>query len=166
MRKAGVAALMTLAFAALALPSAAQASAYVSGQVVIQSPVAVFGFSYGNPFPVGHVHYGPAYCDHGPLYYYPAYRVYGHYHPGYAYTRYAAPRYYAAGPYGPRYYGPRYHGPHNGYQGYRRSASWHGHGNGNGHGHGNGNGHRNGKGNGHGHGNGNGHGNGQGRSRH
>ena len=147
MRKAGVTALMSLAFAAMALPSTAEAHGSVSGQVVIQSPVAVFGFSYGNPFVTGHVHYGPAHCAHGPLYYYPGYRVYGHYHPGYSYTRYAGPRYYAAGHHAPRYYGP--HGPQHGY---RRGPGWHGHGNGYGHGNGNGHGHKKGRGHGNGHG--------------
>jgi len=63
----------------------------VSGGIVIASPVAVFGFSYGDPFVVGHVHANPVYCSHGPLYYYPAYHVYGHYAPRYAYYNYNRP---------------------------------------------------------------------------
>jgi len=91
----------------------------VSGSVVIGSPVAVFGFSYGDPFAVAHVHYAPVHCSVGPLYYYPAHRVYGHYHPRYSYQRYAAPVYYRPYPgyrtvphqYGPHQYGRPHHGP-------------------------------------------------------
>lgn len=74
--------------------SEARADAYVSGQVVIGGPIAVLGFSYGNPFAFGHVHSHPVFCDHGPLYYYPAHHVYSHYVPRYRYTYYERPRYY------------------------------------------------------------------------
>lgn len=93
--KAGVAALMTVASMALVAAPGAEAHG-VRAQVVIQAPVppvAVFGFSYGDPYVMGHVHHGPVACSHGPLYYYPSYGVYSHYHPRYKYTRYARPHY-------------------------------------------------------------------------
>lgn len=76
--------------------SDAQAGTYVSGQVVFGGPVAVVGFSYGNPFVYGHVHSSPVFCDHGPLYYYPTHHVYAHYVPRYRYHYYETPRYYGA----------------------------------------------------------------------
>src|SRR5688572_7070866 len=115
MMKAGMAALVTLASVAIALPDRAEAhgGSYVSGEVVIQSPVAVFGFSYGNPYVAGHVHHGPAACHGGPLYYYPTHKVYGHYHPGYRYSHYAHPRYVKAHGHG---YGHRHgHGYNKGH---------------------------------------------------
>lgn len=93
--KAGVAALMTVASMTLAAVPMAEAHG-VRAQVVIQAPappVAVFGFSYGDPFVMGHVHYGPVACSHGPLYYYPTYGVYAHYYPRYRYSYYSGPRY-------------------------------------------------------------------------
>ena len=95
-------AVLTAAFVSLApvapllIGSASDADAhtYVSGSITVGSPVAVVGFSYGNPFPFGHVHYAPGYCDVGPLYYYPAYHVYAHYYPRVHYDTYARPRYY------------------------------------------------------------------------
>jgi hypothetical protein len=93
--KAGVAALMTVASMALVAAPSAEAHG-VRAQVVIQAPVppvAVFGFSYGDPYVMGHVHHGPVACSHGPLYYYPSYGVYSHYHPRYRYVRYARPHY-------------------------------------------------------------------------
>ena len=100
LKKAALAA----AFAALApitpmlsgSASDAQAHAYVSGSVVIGGPLAVVGFSYGNPFVYGHVHYSPVYCDYGPLYYYPEQRVYAHYYPAYSYHYYTRPVHYPA----------------------------------------------------------------------
>ena len=97
--------------------SAAYAHSYVSGSVVIGGPAAVFGFSYGNPFPVTHVHYYPVACSVGPLYYYPAYGVYGHFHPGYSYYGYSSPGYYHPRPV--RYYAPA--------PGYRYKVRGHGH---------------------------------------
>ena len=90
--KAGVAALMAVASMALAAPEA-RAHGSVSAQVVFQAPVAVVGFSYGDPYFVGHVHRGPIACAHGPLYYYPTYGVYGHYYPRHKYVRYSRPYY-------------------------------------------------------------------------
>ncbi|HET9481980.1 MAG TPA: hypothetical protein VFP98_09520, partial [Candidatus Polarisedimenticolia bacterium] len=88
------AALLTLTPAAAVLSgsaSDARADTYVSGSITIGSPVAVLGFSYGDPFVIGHVHYSPVYCSHGPLYYYPQHRVYTHYYPRYRYAYYSAP---------------------------------------------------------------------------
>lgn len=86
--------------------SPAEASHNSSVSVSISSPNVVFGFSYGNPMLYGHVHHGPVACDAGPLYWYPSYRVYGHYHPRLRYTHYARPVYYPV-----RYYAgpPVYH---------------------------------------------------------
>jgi hypothetical protein len=114
--KAGVAALMAVASLALAVPEAKAHD--VHAQVVIGSPVAVFGFSYGDPFAVGHVHYGPVACSHGPLYYYPAYGVYGHYYPRYRYVRYASPHYFRP------YHG---HGPYKVYRSYGHGGHYGGH---------------------------------------
>ncbi len=74
--------------------SEAFAHTYTHGSVTIGTPIGVVGFSYGDPYVVGHVHPSPVYCDAGPLYFYPQYGVYGHYHPGYRYVRYARPAYY------------------------------------------------------------------------
>ncbi len=71
--------------------SAAYAHTSVSGSVVIGGPTAVFGFSYGDPFVHGHVHYRPGHCSLGPLYYFPAHGVYAHYYPSYRYYRYYEP---------------------------------------------------------------------------
>jgi len=102
-----------------------------SVSVSIASPNAVFGFSYGNPTVYGHVHYGPVPCEAGPLYWYPSYRVYGHYHPRLRYTYYSRPvyypvRYYSGHPvhrYGPpghanwkKHHGNKHH--HNGRHGH------------------------------------------------
>lgn len=54
---------------------------YGPPRVVISAPVPVpvFGFSYGNPYFYGHVHYSPVSCSYGPTYYrYPAHRYYGY----------------------------------------------------------------------------------------
>ena len=127
--KAGVAALMAVASMALAVPEAKAHD--VRAQVVIGSPVAVFGFSYGDPFAVGHVHYGPVACSHGPLYYYPAYHVYGHYAPRYHYVRYARPHYvhphHGHGPHKYKSYGHGHggrHASHGGGYGYRGPKSY------------------------------------------
>jgi len=129
MMKAGMAALMTLASVALALPDHAEAhgGTFVSGEVVIQSPVAVFGFSYGNPWVTGHVHHGPVACHQGTLYYYPSYRVYGHRHPGYHYSHYAQPRYVNVAPgYGHGYKSVyRGHGPYGHGHGYYGKRGYH-----------------------------------------
>jgi hypothetical protein len=104
-----VAALATLSPIAALLPGAtseAQAHTYVSGSVVLGSPVAVLGFSYGNPYVMGPVYDDPYACDVGPLYYYPAYRVYAPYYPSFRYTYYSRPVYYHRG----GYYGGGYHG--------------------------------------------------------
>ena len=62
------------------------------GSVVIETPVAVVGFSYGNPHWSGsHVHASPVHCSVGPIVYYPDYGVYGHYHPRYRFYRYRQP---------------------------------------------------------------------------
>lgn len=66
-------------------------------RVVISAPVAVVGYSYGNPYAYGHVHYSPAQCSHGPMYYYPTQHVYAHQYPAYRYQRYARPVYGHAG---------------------------------------------------------------------
>jgi len=71
----------------------AHTSVSLSGTVTVHTPVAVVGFSFGDPFVLGHVHYGVERCSAGPLYYYPSYHVYGHYHPRYHYQRYARPVY-------------------------------------------------------------------------
>lgn len=84
---------------------------YISGGISVVAPDSVLGFSYGNPYVVGHVHHEPVYCNHGPIYYYPAYKVYGHYHPRYTY------RYYAK-PHGHGYYGHGYHARHGHHHGY------------------------------------------------
>ncbi|MGH9868446.1 MAG: hypothetical protein ACREAA_09830 [Candidatus Polarisedimenticolia bacterium] len=139
MKKAGMAALVTLTLAsvALALPDHAEArgETYMSGQVFIQSPVAVFGFSYGNPYVVGHVHHGPVACHGGPLYYYPTHMVYGHYHPGYRYSHYAYPRYYKAHGHGHGYAHRNGHGYKRADYGYHRGNGKHGHHKVRGHGH-------------------------------
>lgn len=103
------------------------AHTYASGSVVIGSPVAVFGFSYGDPFAVTHVHNSPAHCSVGPLYYYPTYGVYGHYHPRYRYQRYASPYYYR--PHHGYHQGSRHHGgpQHGPPPGQYRKIRGHGH---------------------------------------
>lgn len=70
---------------------AAHRGVSVSGGVSVVAPGFVLGFSYDDPYVMGHVHHEPAYCDYGPLYYYPRYEVYGHYHPRYSYRHYARP---------------------------------------------------------------------------
>ncbi|HEY3175807.1 MAG TPA: hypothetical protein VGK94_08615 [Candidatus Polarisedimenticolia bacterium] len=94
-RPAVAAAIFTLSPLALLLSggaSDAQAHTYVSGEIVIGGgPAAVVGYSYGNPYLYGHVHYSPAYCSRGPIYYYPRQGVYAHYYPRYQYYPYARP---------------------------------------------------------------------------
>ena len=85
--------------------SEAQAHTYVSGGVTIGGPDFVLGFSYGNPYRVGHIHSYPTACSVGPLYYYPAYQVYGHYHPAYSYSYYAPRRVSYGHAYGGHWYG-------------------------------------------------------------
>ncbi len=80
---------------------ASDSRVYVSGGISVVAPDFVLGFSYNDPYVLGHVHHEPVYCDHGPLYYYPHYRVYGHYYPRYAYSYYARPYIRYVGP--PRY---------------------------------------------------------------
>jgi hypothetical protein len=101
MKKALLAAGLMLApalSAMIATPVEAHGGSGVSVSVTIPTRSAVFGFSYGNPVLYGHVHAAPVYCTHGPLYYYPAYNVYGHYHPRLRYYNYARPVYYYAPP--------------------------------------------------------------------
>lgn len=115
------AAMVTLApVAPLMIGSAADADAhtYVSGSVTFGSPVAVVGFSYGNPYLYGPVYTEPAYCNTGPVYYYPAYRVYAPYYPAFRYYRYARPTYYY-----PRYY-PHGHYTSYGHHGYIRGHAY------------------------------------------
>lgn len=84
--------------AMMTTPAEAHDGSAISVSVTIPTRAAVFGFSYGNPVLYGHVHQSPVYCTHGPLYYYPAQRVYGHYHPRLRYYNYARPVYYYAPP--------------------------------------------------------------------
>ncbi len=77
--------------------NAPEASVRASVHIGIGTPVGVIGFSYDDPHVFGHVHTRPLACVHGPLYYYPTYRVYGHYVPRHRYVRYAEPRYYRYG---------------------------------------------------------------------
>ena len=101
LKKAAItAALVTLApIAPLMFGTASDASAhtYVSGSVTFGGPVApiaVLGYSYGNPYQYGPVYYEPEACDVGPVYYYPQYRVYAPRYAAFSYYRYARPRYY------------------------------------------------------------------------
>ena len=71
----------------------ADAHTYGPPQVVISAPVPVFGFSFGNPYVYGHVHYSPVQCSHGPSYYYPIDHVYAHGYPAYQNQRYSRPVY-------------------------------------------------------------------------
>ncbi|HKY33730.1 MAG TPA: hypothetical protein VJV23_14465 [Candidatus Polarisedimenticolia bacterium] len=103
--------MLTIAGGALFFADRAEAHG-ASVEVVIGAPVAVFGFSYGNPFLVGHVHHAPVYCAHGPLYWYPSHRVYGHYHSRYKYVRYASPRHHYPGHGWKHHDGRRHHGHH------------------------------------------------------
>jgi len=68
----------------------------ISANIAIGGPVSVLGFSYGDPFVYGHVHYEPVHCNVGPLYYYPDHQVYAHYYPRHRYYKYDRPRYYNA----------------------------------------------------------------------
>jgi len=89
-----MAAVLTLApFAGMATSSPAEAhtGVLVSGNIVVTTPGAVLGFSYGNPYLVGAVYANPFDCQAGPLYYYPAYHVYGRYSPRYVYYDYYRP---------------------------------------------------------------------------
>src|SRR5262245_55085849 len=162
--KAALAASFIVLTPAASMLSGGQAQAhsdvYVSGSVSVGFPSLVVGFSYGDPFLVGHVHYSPVPCAAGPLYYYPAYDVYAHYYPRYVYSYYPHPYGYqdvhvyhhSHGGYyrgGHGHYG--YHG-NDGYRGYspkyrghsayvRSNGQWHGDHKGNGYKNGNGNGH-------------------------
>ena len=100
MKKVLIAAGLTVApvFPAMLGSPAEAHSSGISVTVAVPTPVAVFGFSYGNPIYAGHVHYAPVPCAVGPLYYYPTHRVYGHYHPRIKYQHYARPVYYHARP--------------------------------------------------------------------
>ena len=69
----------------------AKAGTIISGQITIGTPVAVLGFSFGNPYVVGHVHTGLQPCALGPLYWYPEYQVYGHLVPRYRTVVYPTP---------------------------------------------------------------------------
>lgn len=75
----------------------AEAGIQVDVHIGLPAPVAVIGYSYGNPYVLDHVHTRPIACAHGPLYYYPGQRVYAHYNPRYRYVRYEAPRLYRHG---------------------------------------------------------------------
>ncbi|HZI95374.1 MAG TPA: hypothetical protein VFE84_14100 [Patescibacteria group bacterium] len=115
------AAFVTLApVAPLLIGSASDADAhtYVSGTVTFGSPVAVLGFSYGNPYAYGPVYESPEECGVGPVYYYPQYRVYAPRYPVFRYYSYSAPRYY----YPHRSYGVRGHDY--GYRGYSRGHAY------------------------------------------
>ena len=159
--------------------SAAQAGTIVTGSVSVGLPIGVLGFSYGNPYQYGPVYSDPSDCPDGPIYYYPSYRVYAPYYPGFSYQYYPRPRYYPryhpsygyrqVVPYGPprgyayRYGGPSYgHGYASGYgsvdgRGYR-SGYRGGYRYGDGHGSGRGDGGDRGMSHGDGHGNGHGRG--------
>ena len=89
------AALLTLSPLAVALMGgASDAQAHTYGRdrnVSRRGPVAVDGYSYGDPYVYGHVHRSPVYCSHGPVYYYPRQSVYSHYYPRYHYYSYDRP---------------------------------------------------------------------------
>lgn len=95
----------------------AHSDVYVSGSVAVGFPSLVVGFSYGDPFAVGHVHYSPVHCAVGPLYYYPTYGVYTHYYPRYHYSYY--PRRFNHHDVHVYHHGGSGHGyGHNGYRGH------------------------------------------------
>lgn len=87
------AALLILSPMAVALMGgASEAQAHTYGRVFIGAgPVAVVGYSYGDPYLYGHVHLSPVYCSQGPVYYYPVQNVYAHYYPRYQYYGYPRP---------------------------------------------------------------------------
>jgi hypothetical protein len=122
---------------------AAEAGTFVSGNVAFGSPIAVLGFSFGNPYLYGPVYSDPASCPEGPVYYYPSYRVYAPYYPRFSYQYYPQPTYFpryhrshgyrdatpyvARGGYGYRYGGHGYvHGYATAYRGGRGSGHGHG----------------------------------------
>ena len=93
----------------------ASANTYVSGSVSFGSPVAVVGYSYGNPYLYGPVCDDPYYCDYGPVYYYPSYHCYAPRYSSFSYFYYPRPHYFYRG-HGYGGYGGGYYG-HGGYYG-------------------------------------------------
>jgi len=91
MTMAAILTLAPLAGMATSSPAEAHTGVAVSGSIVINTPGAVLGFSYGNPYLAGPVYADPLQCTRGPLYYYPAYHVYGVYSPRYVYYDYYRP---------------------------------------------------------------------------
>lgn len=96
LRRAAIVTAILMAPASVLLPGmASEAQAReIYGRIGFRpSHNVVVGFSFGDPFPYGHVHYSPVSCSYGSLYYYPAYDVYAHYIPRYRYGRYSRPFY-------------------------------------------------------------------------
>jgi len=140
--------------------SDADAHTYVSGSVTFGSPIAVVGFSYGDPYVYGPVYESPEDCGYAEVYYYPQYRVYAPRYPVFRYYSYARPRYYYPHRsygvrghdygYGGYYRGHAYGHSYGGYGGHNYGGRWNDRSDGRYYGHWNGrsNGHSNGHGNG------------------